>query len=93
MLLGVAGAAPHEEDTGWAAAFAIGSAVVRLLEHCGRCAVTTQDPDTGEVTLDTLRVIGAYRAAVESQEPMPFGVWGEVVSPGRVRVGDHLHVQ
>ncbi len=88
MLIGVEGAEPHEEDAWLGRRVAIGSAVVRPLAHCGRCAVTTQDPDTGEVTLDTLRVLGAYRGDVETQEPLPFGVWGEVVTPGDVRVGD-----
>jgi uncharacterized protein YcbX len=88
MLLGVSGAEPHEEDGWLGREVAIGSAVVRPLSHVGRCAVTTQDPDTGEVTLDTLHVLRAYRGDVETEEPLPFGVWGEVVVPGRIAVGD-----
>jgi hypothetical protein len=33
-------------------------------------------------------VLGTYRGEVETSEPLPFGVWGEVVEPGRVRLGD-----
>ncbi len=55
--------------------------------------MTTQDPDTGAVTLDTLRVLRDYRGDVETEEPLPFGVWGEVVTPGRVRVGDAVLVR
>jgi MOSC domain-containing protein YiiM len=36
-------------------------------------------------TLDLLR---AYRAGLESTEPLPFGVYGRVLRPGTVRVGD-----
>ena len=56
--------------------------------NVGRCAVTTRDPDTGVRDLDTLGVIGAYRADVPTGEPLPFGVWCEVVEPGAVAVGD-----
>lgn len=93
MLVGVSGTRAHEEDDWLGREVEIGDAVVRPLAHCGRCAVTTQDPDTGEVTLDTLRVLGRYRGDVASAEPLPFGVWGEVVVPGTVRVGDRVSVR
>jgi uncharacterized protein YcbX len=88
MLFGVDGVPPHAED-GWIGReVRIGEAVVRPLGHVGRCAVTTQNPETGTPDLDTLRAIGRYRGALESTEPLPFGVYGEVVAPGRVRLGD-----
>lgn len=88
MLVGVEGGPAHVEDAWLQREVEIGAAVVEPLGRCGRCAVTTQDPDTGEVTLDTLRVIDGYRGDVQSDEPIPFGVWGRVVRPGKVRVGD-----
>ena len=54
----------------------------------GRCAVTTQNPETGVKDLDTLRTIRGYRPEVEGEEPLPIGVWGGVERPGRVRIGD-----
>ena len=60
----------------------------RLQGLVGRCAVTTPDPETGVNDLDTLRMIKRYRGDVEGEEPLPFGVWGSVEQPGRVRVGD-----
>jgi hypothetical protein len=39
-------------------------------------------------TLDTLGVLADYRGNVPTSEPLPFGVWCEVVEPGRVAVGD-----
>jgi uncharacterized protein YcbX len=88
MLFGVDGVPPHAEDGWLGRRVRLGEAVVRPLGNVGRCAVTTQNPVTGVPDLDTLRVLGEYRGDVETTEPLPFGVWGEVVEPGRVRLGD-----
>ena len=87
MLFTIDGVAAHEEDTWLGRDVRIGEAVVRPHGLVGRCAVTTHDPDTGVPSLDTLRLLRAYRGAVPTEEPLPFGVWGEVVEPGRVSVG------
>jgi uncharacterized protein len=88
MLFGVDGFPAHAED-GWIGRrVRIGEAVIRPRGNVGRCAVTTQNPDTGVPDLDTLRLLGEYRGDVETSEPLPFGIWGEVVDPGRVRLGD-----
>jgi MOSC domain-containing protein len=92
MTVGVDGVEPHAED-GWIGAWVrLGGAVVAVREHVGRCAVTTLDPDTGIRDLDTLGTIAAYRADVPTREPLPFGVWCEVVEPGPVAVGDPVEV-
>ena len=49
--------------------------------------MTTQNPDTGERDLDTLRTIIGYRGLREGKHA-DFGVLGDVVQPGRVRLGD-----
>jgi uncharacterized protein YcbX len=87
MLVGVAGGEPHQEDTWLGRHVRIGGAVVRVHEQVARCAITTKNPDTGERDLDTLRVIKAYRGT-RGAKHLDFGVYGEVVTPGRVRVGD-----
>jgi uncharacterized protein YcbX len=88
MLFRIEGVEPHAED-GWAGRrVALGDAVVRLHGLVGRCLVTAQDPDTGLKSLDTLRIIRRYRSEIETDEPLPFGAWGGVEQPGRVRVGD-----
>lgn len=89
MLVGVRGGVPHLEDTWIGHDVRIGEAVVRVHEPVARCAITTKNPDTGERDLDTLRVIKAYRGT-RGEKQLDFGVYGEVVSPGRVRVGDPI---
>jgi uncharacterized protein YcbX len=49
--------------------------------------MTTRDPDTGARDLDTLGLIRSYRGLSE-RRTLDFGVYGEIVEPGRVRVGD-----
>jgi uncharacterized protein YcbX len=86
MLVGVGGTGPHEEDTWVGARVRIGEALVLVRGHVGRCAITTQDPETGVPDFDTLRAIKAYRGLRDGELDM--GVYGEVLEPGRVRVGD-----
>ncbi len=88
MLFEVDGIEPHGEDRWAGQRVAIGNAVVRIHGLVGRCAVTSQNPDTGVPDLSTLRVIKKYRSEIETDEPLPFGVWGGVEVPGVVRVGD-----
>jgi hypothetical protein len=89
MLVGISGAQPHEEDTWIGADVRIGGAVVRVHEQVARCAITTKNPDTGERDLDTLRVIRGYRGT-RGTKHLDFGVYGDVVAPGLVRVGDSV---
>ena len=87
MLVGVRGCAPHEEDEWIGRDVRIGEALVRIREQVARCAITTQHPDSGRADLDTLRVIALYRGK-RDRNKVDFGVYGSVVEPGRVRVGD-----
>jgi len=92
MTIGVDGVEPHAED-GWIGDHVrVGGAVVAVHAHAGRCATTTLDPDRGIRDLDTLGAIAAYRGDVPTQEPLPFGVWCEVVEPGLVAVGDPVEL-
>ena len=92
MTIGIEGVEAHGED-GWIGSqVCVGGATVAVREHVGRCAVTTLDPDRGVRDLDTLGTIAAYRGDVQTREPLPFGVWCEVVEPGRVAVGDPVEL-
>jgi MOSC domain-containing protein len=95
MLFELEGCSPHEED-GWIGQnIRIGEAVARLRGDVGRCAITTQNPETGKPDFDTLRTISAYRGFAENdagERHIPFGVYGEVLEPGRVAIGDVVAV-
>jgi uncharacterized protein YcbX len=88
MLFELSGCEEHEEDTWDGRLLAIGEAVVRVGGPVDRCAVTTRDPDTGATDLDTLRLIKNYRGQRGSDGAILFGVYGQVVEPGRVRTSD-----
>ena len=89
MLFEIDGVAAHEEDEWLGAHVRIGDATIALNGDVGRCVVTSHDPETGVTDLDTLGTLAAYRREGYA-EPLPFGVYGEVVSPGMVRVGDRV---
>ncbi len=87
MLLEIEGCTPHEEDTWAGRRVRLGEAVVEIPGPVPRCATTTRDPSTGKRDFDALRAIAAYRGKREGKK-IDFGVYGRVVEPGRVRVGD-----
>jgi len=87
MLFEIEGVDPHEEDDWLGRRVEIGAAVVAFVGDVGRCAVTKKNPDTGEMDLDTLGTLAAYRPDGRT-EPLPFGVHGAVVQSGLVAVGD-----
>ena len=73
------------EEHGWAGReLAAGDAVLRLTEPVPRCVVTTRDPDSGRRDAPTLKALATLRG----KDDVTFGVWCDVVAPGRVRVGD-----
>lgn len=87
MLIEVDGCEPHEEDTWIGRQVRLGGALVEIPGPVPRCATTTRDPATGKRDFDTLREIAAYRGKRNGKK-IDFGVYGRVVTPGRVRVGD-----
>jgi uncharacterized protein YcbX len=91
MLVEINGVEAHTED-GWVGAgpVRIGGALVSFEGHVGRCLITSRDPDTGQVTLPTLDLLRDYRGSLRTTEPLPFGVWGRVLEPGVVAVGDEV---
>jgi uncharacterized protein YcbX len=90
MLIGIDGVAEHEEDEWIGRRVRVGAAVIAPSDHDARCMITTRNPDTGVVDLDTLRLIKSYRGLRNGD--LDFGVVAAVVEPGRVRVGDPVAV-
>jgi hypothetical protein len=93
MLIEVDGIEAHAED-GWVGSSArLGQAVVGFAGNVGRCNITSRHPVTGASDTPTLKFLGRYRRNIESTEPLPFGIYGRVLEPGTVRVGDPVELQ
>jgi uncharacterized protein YcbX len=92
MLFWIDGLEAHAEDAWVEREVALGEATVRFQGHVGRCVVTTQNPATGHTDVDTLAGLKAYRDNAATTAPLALGIWGEVKTPGRVRLGDPVHV-
>jgi uncharacterized protein YcbX len=88
MLIEVDGLDAHEEDAWVGRTVNVGEALIGFEGHVGRCLITSRDPDTGTVDLPTLDILREYRGELETTEPLPFGIYGRVLKPGTIRVGD-----
>lgn len=94
MLIEFEGAPAHAEDGWLGQRLRIGSAIAEVGGPVQRCAGTTRNPDSGQVDLKTLALIGDYRGRQDSLFGLGFnfGVYARVVTPGRVAVGDSLEL-
>ena len=93
MLVEIDGVGAHEEDQWVGRVVMLGAALVRFRGHVGRCLFTSRDPESGEIDLPTLDILGSYRGEVRSTEKLPFGIYGEVVQEGAVSVGEPVHLE
>jgi MOSC domain-containing protein len=85
MLVELDDCEPYEEDTWAGLRVRLGDAMVRVGDGIPRCLLTTMDPDTGAKDFPTLDVLATYRRQAGE---LPIGVYADVETPGRVRVGD-----
>jgi uncharacterized protein YcbX len=84
MTIAIDGVGAWEEH-GWGGLeLSAGAAVLRGIEPVPRCVVTTRDPEAG--TPDA--PVTAALARLRGKREVRFGIWCDVVAPGRVRVGD-----
>jgi uncharacterized protein YcbX len=90
MLIEIDGVSAHAEDAWVGRAVRIGETIVAFGGHVGRCLITSRDPDTGQVDLPTLDMLGDYRTGLGSTEPLPFGIYGRVLEPGAIQVGNDV---
>jgi uncharacterized protein YcbX len=92
MSIEVDGVRAFEED-GWIGReLRVGEALLRPAGHVGRCSITSRDPETGAVDVPTLELLRELRAGAETTEPLALGVYGEVLEPGDVALGDTVEV-
>ncbi len=90
MTIEIDGVEPFAEDAWVGRELRVGDALVRLRGHVGRCIVTSRHPESGVVDLPTLELLRSFRADAPTSEPLAFGVYGEVLEPGAVALGDAL---
>ena len=94
MLVEFDGGEAHVEDTWTGRPLVLGGATLRAGGPVKRCAATTRNPHTGAVDLQTLRLITGYRGRQPSELGVGanFGIYADILEPGRVTVGDILQV-
>jgi uncharacterized protein YcbX len=85
----------HLEDEWDGRVAEVGTAEIRVGGPVPRCAATTRDPERGQRDVPTVKVITRYRGLKDTffGPGAPFGVYADVVTPGRVRVGDALRLR
>jgi uncharacterized protein len=91
LLIQVDGTEAREEHSWNSRRLRVGDAIVEGGGPVPRCIVTTQDPDTGRRDIDTLRILAHYRGKPDGKH-VEFGMYGRVVEPGDVAVGDPVEL-
>ncbi|WP_425840960.1 MOSC domain-containing protein [Streptomyces fractus] len=94
MTLGFSGGEPHAEDTWEGRTLRVGSAVLRVEGPVKRCGAVNRDPVDGSGGVRALSLIKGYRGLGRSTlgRGVLFGVYADVLTPGRIRVGDTLEL-
>ncbi|MHB9756407.1 MOSC domain-containing protein [Streptomyces sp. BYX5S] len=92
MTLGFSGAEPHAEDTWEGRTLRVGEAVLRVEGPVKRCGAVNRDPVDGSGGVRALSLIKRYRGLGDSDlgRGVLFGVYADVLTPGRIRLGDAL---
>jgi len=62
----------------------IGEAVLRVIAPVPRCVVTTRNPDSGATDARVLHALARLRG----KNDITFGVWCDIIRPGRIHLGD-----
>jgi uncharacterized protein YcbX len=84
MTISVTGADPWAEH-GWSGQqVTIADTTLRVLAPVPRCVITTRNPESGATDARILHALAQLRG----KNDITFGVWCEVIKPGRIQVGD-----
>ena len=84
----VAGAQPWEEDV-WKE-IEIGKNAMRVVKPCGRCVITTNDPETGIMSKEPLKTLASFRTMGHR---IVFGQNCIPENAGMIKVGDVVSVK
>jgi uncharacterized protein YcbX len=90
MLIEVDGIGAFEEDDWQGKRVRFGEAIVRMGDRMPRCVMTTLDPDSGVQNAPVLKALAEYRKVGTD---LLLGVYGDVVQPGVIRLGDPVEVR
>jgi uncharacterized protein len=86
MTITITGTDPWAEH-GWGGLrVAIGEAILRVITPVPRCVVTTRNPDSGATDARVLHALARLRG----KNDITFGVWCDIIRPGRIHIGDRL---
>jgi uncharacterized protein YcbX len=84
MSVTIAGA-PAWAEHGWGGhGVTLGEVMLRVIAPVPRCVVTTRNPESGATDARILHALARLRG----KDDVTFGVWCDIVQPGRVHVGD-----
>lgn len=94
MLIQFSSLIPYVEDTWAGRVLTVGETSMRVGGPVPRCAATMRHPEHGEQDLPVIREIHQIRGRRQTMfgDGVPFGVYAEVLEPGRIRIGDELTV-
>ncbi len=83
----ISGAAAHAEDD-WDR-LRIGSVEIMVVKPCARCSTVLVDPRSGQVGIEPLRTLAAYR---RMPQKIMFAQNALIVNPGPLRVGTPVEI-
>ena len=84
MTITVTGAAAWAEHNWSGQQVTIGATTLRVLAPVPRCVVTTRNPESGATDARILHALARLRG----KNDITFGVWCDVIRPGRIQLGD-----
>ena len=84
MTITVAGADAWAEHSWGGQQVTVGDIALRVLAPVPRCVVTTRNPESGATDARILHALARLRG----KNDITFGVWCEILRPGRIQVGD-----
>ena len=86
MTITIAGTTAWAEHAWGGQDVAIGEVMLRVIAPVPRCVITTRNPESGATDARVLHAL----ARVRGKKDITFGVWCEIIRPGRIHVGDVL---
>jgi uncharacterized protein YcbX len=85
LVVAPAAGTPYREDEWVGSVVHLGDAAIRVDRRDSRCIIVNVDPESGRPDAGLLKLIGRHRQACA-------GVYGTVVRPGLVQVGDPVTI-